>query len=48
MHRLARRLDQAAAEINVYLLMVAIGLVVLDCLVLIAKAMPPMPPALPH
>ena len=41
MRRLARRLDQAAAEINIYLLMAAIGLVVLDCLVLIAKALPP-------
>lgn len=41
MRRLVRRLDRAAAEINVYLLVTALGLAVLDFIVLIAKAMPP-------
>jgi hypothetical protein len=41
MRRFWRNVDRAAGELNPYLLIVAIGLVVIDFLVLVAKAMPP-------
>jgi len=43
MRKFCRSLDRAAAELNRYLLMTALGLAVADLIVLIAKTMPPMP-----
>ena len=37
------RLDRIAGELNAWLLVIAIGLGMLDLVVLIAKCMPPMP-----
>ena len=37
------RLDRVAGEMNAWLLMLAIGLGMLDLVVLISKCMPPMP-----
>jgi hypothetical protein len=37
------RLDRVAGEMNAWLLMIAIGLGMLDLVVLISKCMPPMP-----
>jgi hypothetical protein len=37
------RLDRVAAELNVWLLAIAIGLGMLDLTVLVAKCMPPLP-----
>jgi hypothetical protein len=37
------RLDQIAGELNAWLLVIAIGLGMLDLVVLVAKSMPPMP-----
>src|SRR5215469_8182703 len=37
------RLDRIAGEMNAWLLVIAIGLGMLDLVVLIAKCMPPMP-----
>jgi len=42
MRKLARSLDRAAGELNIYLLIAAIGLAVIDRLVLLAKTMPPV------
>jgi hypothetical protein len=37
------RLDRIAGEMNAWLLLIAIGLGMLDLVVLISKCMPPMP-----
>ena len=37
------RLDRIAGELNAWLLVIAIGLGMLDLVVLVAKCMPPMP-----
>jgi len=42
MRKFCRSLDRAAGEINAYLLIVALGLAVIDLLLLLANAMPPM------
>ena len=39
------RLDRIAGELNAWLLAIAIGLGMLDMTVLIAKCLPPLPPA---
>jgi hypothetical protein len=39
------RLDRIAGELNAWLLAIAIGLGMLDMTVLIAKCLPPRPPA---
>jgi len=39
------RLDQIAGEMNAWLLVIAIGLGMLDLVVLVAKSMPAMPAA---
>jgi hypothetical protein len=47
MHGIFKRLDAAAKQMNVYLLMIAIGLVALDLAVLICKSFPPILGPLP-
>jgi hypothetical protein len=48
MRKLARSLDRAAGELNPYLLMGALGLAVLDLLVLLVKTMPPVTAVYPQ
>ncbi len=37
------RLDRVAGELNIWLFAIAMGLAVLDCTVLTAKCLPPLP-----